>query len=69
MISWFRRKELDSTEYLNVLKRVAIVEARLDALELNQDNMRNLARKIQKHRAEAEESKDLNIPDPVILPV
>lgn len=59
-MSWFRRKELDSKEYETLLKRLVQAEARLDYLETNEDNLRNLARKIQKARIKPPEENEQN---------
>lgn len=67
---WQKRKELNSVEYDYVLKRLAEVQARVDYLEASFDNMRNLARKIQKAKQakeEAVETEDLN-PSNVLIP-
>lgn len=58
MFNWFRSKCTHSDVYDTLLKRWTDVEARVSRLELNEDNMRNMARKIQ--RGKPEESKDLS---------
>jgi hypothetical protein len=67
MISWFKRKEINSTEYSNLHKRVTHVELELEKLELSLDNIRNMARKIQKAREIKEEPEDLS--SQVLVPV
>jgi len=70
MISWFRSKCTHDTEYAQLRKRVTDLELRADDLEAFQENIRNMARKVQKRResqeTEAEDAKDLN--PRVILP-
>lgn len=68
---WQKRKQLDSEEYSTLLKRLVQVEARVDYLEANEDNLRNLARKIQKQRVKKEEepeTEDSNT-SKVLIPV
>lgn len=57
-MSWFSTKCTHSDEIERLLKRWTDAEARITRLELNEDNMRNMARKIQ--RGKPPESEDLN---------
>lgn len=55
---WNKRKQLDSEEFVTLLKRIGQLEARVDYLEANEDNLRNLARKIQKARVKKDEDNE-----------
>lgn len=75
MFSWNKPKEenkiVNSEEYSYLLKRYAELAARVDYLEANEDNLRNLARKIQKGRPvkqEEPETEDSNTRN-VLIPV
>lgn len=56
MFSWFRSKLADENEYISLRKRVLNVELRLDEIEQFQENIRNMARKVQT-RAKKEENE------------
>jgi len=68
MFSWIQRKCLHEADYATLRKRVTDLELRIDDLEAFQENVRNMARKVQTRRKslDEEESKDLN--PQVILP-
>jgi len=57
-MSWFSKKCTHSDEYATLFKRLTDLELRMDKIELFEDNMRNMARKIQ--RGKPPESEDLN---------
>ena len=56
---FFRSKCTHADVYDTLLKRWTDMDARITRLELNEDNLRNMARKIQRGKPE-EETKDLN---------
>jgi len=72
---WFKKRECDHSEsYDKLYKRWIDVDARVTRLEVNEDNLRNMARKIQKNRAEADaaaatESDPKDIKDSVLVAV
>lgn len=62
MFSWFRSKDNDDVRYATLRKRVTELELRCDDIESFYDNMRNMARKIQKRpeiKVEDDNPKDL----------
>lgn len=57
-MSWFRSKCTHADVYETLLKRWSDIEARVSRLELNEDNIRNMARRVQQHKPK--ESEDLS---------
>lgn len=58
MISWFKQKCSHADEYETLRKRVREVELRIDDMEAFQENIRNMARKIQTRRPKQEETEE-----------
>lgn len=71
MFKWLIRPCTHADMYETLAKRYVDLQHRVDALEINQDNMRNLARKIQRNREKAteetEETEDLR--SKILIPV
>lgn len=57
-MNWFTKKCTHADEYSTLYKRLTQVELRLDDYEAFQNNIRNMARKIQ--RGKVEETEELN---------
>ncbi len=58
IMSWFTKKCTHSDEYTALHKRLTQAELRIDDLEAFQDNVRNMARKVQ--RKHTEQTEDIN---------
>lgn len=58
MFEWFKSKCTHEEAYITLHKRITDVELRLDSMEAFQDNIRNMARKIQTRKTT--ESEDIN---------
>lgn len=58
MISWFRLKCTHGDEYETLRKRVREAELRLDDIEAFEENIRNMARKVQTRKPKQEENTE-----------
>lgn len=66
MLSWFKPKCPCENEYVTLRKRITELELLADEYASFQENMRNMARKIQKPKTYKEEEQE-NIKDKIIL--
>ena len=57
MITWFKPKTIESNEYVALSKRITQLELDVFALTSFQDNIRNMARKIQTRKSKEQEDE------------
>jgi len=70
MFSWIKSECSHANEYATLRKRITELELRCDDLESFQENMRNMARKIQKRKEPVqEEAETEDLKSKILIPV